>query len=203
LLWAENIALLEDIGYGIAECRRVLQHAEVTDVRENDELRSRDGPGQIPGVLRLDSLIVRAIHDGGSHRNPLQLRGREIRLLRPHGLDLREKGLVVLGGGGQLAVFSARTLYVTRPGCVALHDRQALTKDRVEHSDAVHGGVAALGGSRQGRGWRQALPRLASRASSGCRKRGPWPREEREARDTGREAAASGGDEADELIVAS
>src|SRR5207248_4718603 len=81
------MTLLEDISYGIAELLRVLQHAEVTDVRENDELRSRDGPRQVRGVLRLDSLIVRAINDGGSHRNPLQLRRREIRLLRPHGLD--------------------------------------------------------------------------------------------------------------------
>src|SRR5205814_8628672 len=117
------MTLLEDISYGSAELLRVLQHAEVTDVRENDELRSRDGPGQILGVLRLDSLVVSAIDDGGSHRNPLELRGRELRLLRPPGLDPPEKGVVVLGGGGQLAVLSARTFYVAVPGVVALHVR--------------------------------------------------------------------------------
>ena len=54
----DTIALLpEETDCCSAELLRVLQHAEVTDVRENDERRSRDGPGQILGVLRFRGFL--------------------------------------------------------------------------------------------------------------------------------------------------
>ena len=70
---------------------RILQHAEVTRVIEDHQLRMRNRASQVLRVRAQNRLIVRAIRNGGPHGDVLQLLRRPVRLVRPHRLNLLEK----------------------------------------------------------------------------------------------------------------
>src|SRR6266850_2405032 len=68
----------------LVELLWILQHGKMAGVRLNNELRPRDLPRNLFGVIELDDLVMLAVGDGGRTFDRLQLLRGEIRLRAPH-----------------------------------------------------------------------------------------------------------------------
>lgn len=69
-------------------------YGEVTDLLEDHQLRAGHGLGDVFRMSAIDCFVVISKHDRRRHRYGLQLVVRPIRLARPHGVHLSQKGVI-------------------------------------------------------------------------------------------------------------